>query len=103
MALSNVDVHAVVEQFQFRHHPHLARGLFVPNQLLRRLDGHHLDALCRVGRVLSLQRHRSVVRLCCTCWWYSLCNVQYRPMNIQDHVDCCMYTRMYFFYVYIDV
>ena len=35
-----------------------------------------------------------------TCWWYSLCNFQYRqhyehtgPYN----VDCCIYTNMYFY------
>ena len=96
MALSNVDVHAVVEQFQFRHHPHFARGLFVPNQLLRRLDGHHLDALCRVGRVCRGQRHRSVVRAVFVvdvggtrCVTFSSLSVhfQYRPHDEQTGSD----------------
>jgi hypothetical protein len=40
------------------------------------------------------------VRLCDTCWWYSLCTFQYRQQYEKtgsDHFDCCMYTNMSFF------
>jgi hypothetical protein len=37
---------------------------------------------------------------CDTCWWYSLCNFQYRQHDEHTgpyHVDCWMYTNMSFF------
>ena len=38
--------------------------------------------------------------LYCTCWWYSLCNFQYRQQyenTCSYNFDCWIYTHMYFF------
>ena len=39
-----------------------------------------------------------------TCWWYSLCNFQYRQQyehTCSYNFDCCMYTNMYFCIFYL--
>ena len=41
--------------------------------------------------------------LCYTCWWYSLCNFQYRQHyenTCSYNVDCWIYTNLYF-YIFI--